>query len=268
MLVDEEEGGDHGSRETCAEGQRHAGGEADLRGHDQEVRQGPEHLRRDGPPPRRARQVPAVLRGRHGRRDRRAGAGRLHRQLHQSLQRRPASGARSRVRVVAAVVVVVLALAVPAAAQIYQWTDTEGVTRYTNDRESIPPEYRERAREIDSPQARPEEPGRVEVPATDPSVIPITGAGPIRTSVSINGVGLTPVLGTGADRTVISPAAFARTGLDTGSSPVVSIIRVPRSAPAREVTVPLLDAAGGGGGAVWGVGAGGRPAGCHRPPRP
>ncbi|PYN64424.1 MAG: hypothetical protein DMD90_13365 [Candidatus Rokuibacteriota bacterium] len=176
--------------------------------------------------------------------DRRAGAGRLHRQLHQSLQRRPASGARSRVRVVAAVVVVVLALAVPAAAQIYQWTDTEGVTRYTNDRESIPPEYRERAREIDSPQARPEEPGRVEVPATDPSVIPITGAGPIRTSVSINGVGLTLVLDTGADRTVISPAAFARTGLDTGSSRVVSIIGVTGSATAREVTVPLLDVAG------------------------
>src|SRR5438128_4955418 len=46
-------------------------------------------------------------------------------------------------------------------------------TLFRSDRESIPPEYRERAREIDSPQARPEEPGRVEVPATDPSVIPI-----------------------------------------------------------------------------------------------
>src|SRR6058998_2786827 len=320
MLVDEEEGGDHGSRETCAEGQRHAGGEADLRGHDQEVRQGPEHLRRDGPPPRRARQVPAVLRGRHGRRDRRtqaqgvrlsqnlarqwlrvlnprphrfveagrrdrradpcpdllrsqsalrrareggdplcraahagrrpharpcaggvaqalqrgpdrrAGAGHLHRQFHQPLQRRPAGGARSRVRVVvAAVVVVLLASAVPAAAQIYQWTDTEGVTRYTNDRESIPPEYRERAREIDSPQARPEEPGRTEAPATDPSVIPITGGA------------LTLVLDTGADRTVISPTAFARTGLDTGGARVVNIIGVTGSATAREVTVPLHD---------------------------
>src|SRR5207247_4480508 len=119
--------------------------------------------------------------------DRRAGAGHLHCQFHQPLQRRPAGGARSRVRVVVAVVVVVLASAVPAAAQIYQWTDTEGVTRYTNDRESITPEYRERAREIDSPQARPEEPGRTAAPATDPSVIPITGRAPIRTRVAING---------------------------------------------------------------------------------
>ncbi len=146
--------------------------------------------------------------------------------------------------VVAAVVVVVLASAVPAAAQIYQWTDTEGVTRYTNDRESIPPEYRERAREIDSPQARPEEPGRTEAPATDPSVIPITGGAPIRTRVSINGVALTLVLDTGADRTVISPTAFARTGLDTGGARLVNIIGVTGSATAREVTVPLLDVAG------------------------
>jgi len=55
---------------------------------------------------------------------------------------------------------------------------------------------------------------------------------------------LTLVLDTGADRTVISPAAFARTGLDTGSSRVVSIIGVTGSATAREVTVPLLDVAG------------------------
>ena len=135
--------------------------------------------------------------------------------------------------VVAAVVVVVLASAVPAAAQIYQWTDTEGVTRYTNDRESIPPEYRERAREIDSPQARPEEPGRTEAPATDPSVIPITGGAPIRTRVSINGVALTLVLDTGADRTVISPTAFARTGLDTGGARLVNIIGVTGSATAE-----------------------------------
>jgi len=138
----------------------------------------------------------------------------------------------------------VLALAPPAAAQLYQWTDADGVTRYTNDRESIPPEYRERAREIGSPHARPEEPDRAETAATNPSVIPITGSGPIRTSVSINGVGLTLVLDTGADRTVISPAALARTGLDTGSARAVNIVGVTGSAMAREVMVPLLDVAG------------------------
>ena len=138
----------------------------------------------------------------------------------------------------------VLALAPPAFAQLYQWTDADGVTRYTNDHESIPPEYRERAREIGSPQARPVEPGQPETPATDPSVIPITGPGPIRASVSINGVGLTLVLDTGADRTVVSPAALARTGLDTGTSRTVNIVGVTGSASAREVVVPLLDVAG------------------------
>jgi predicted aspartyl protease len=142
------------------------------------------------------------------------------------------------------VLLVVLTLAPPAAAQLYQWTDADGVTRYTNDRESIPPEYRERAREIDSPQGRPAEPGRPEPVATDPSVIPITGSGPIRASVSINGVPLSLVLDTGADRTVISPAAIARAGLDTDTARPVNIVGVTGSAAAREVIVPLLDVAG------------------------
>ena len=57
----------------------------------------------------------------------------------------------------AVALLLVLALAPPAFAQLYQWTDADGVTRYTNDHESIPPEYREHAREIGSPQARPVE---------------------------------------------------------------------------------------------------------------
>lgn len=132
----------------------------------------------------------------------------------------------------------------PAAAQLYQWTEEDGIPRYTNDRESIPPAYREGAREIGSPQARPPEPGEPEPPADDPSVIPIAGSGPIRTKVSVNGVGLTLVLDTGADRTVISPAALARTGLELESARAVNIVGVTGTAAAREVTVPLLDVAG------------------------
>lgn len=147
-------------------------------------------------------------------------------------------------RAAVAALFLALASAMPAAAQLYQWTEEDGIPRYTNDRESIPPAYREGAREIGSPQARPPEPGEPEPPADDPSVIPIAGSGPIRTKVSVNGVGLTLVLDTGADRTVISPAALARTGLEIESARAVNIVGVTGTAAAREVTVPLLDVAG------------------------
>ena len=143
-----------------------------------------------------------------------------------------------------AALVLVLTLAAPATAQLYRWTTDDGVPRYTNDLESIPPAYRESAREIGSPQARPFEPGRPEPPAADPSILPFTAGGPIRARVSVNGVPLTLLLDTGAERTVISPAALARTGLDSSGGRAVNILGVTGSAAAREVTVPLLDVAG------------------------
>jgi predicted aspartyl protease len=133
-----------------------------------------------------------------------------------------------------------LGVPTPAAAELWKWTDVENVVRYTNDPAAIPPAQRARAREIGSPRGRPEEP-RAE---TLPNVIPFTAGGPIKAAVHLNGVPLTLILDTGADRTVISPAAAARAGLDVERAGAVQILGVTGSAPAREMAVTRLDVVG------------------------
>ncbi len=128
----------------------------------------------------------------------------------------------------------------PAAGQLYRWTDAEGVERYTNDLATIPPAYRDAGREIGSPQPRPAEPQS----ALAPTVVPFAAGQPIRTAVRLNGVSLTLVLDTGADRTVISPAAAARAGFDSQRSREVHIVGATGTAAAREVVVERLDLAG------------------------
>jgi Aspartyl protease/Domain of unknown function (DUF4124) len=137
---------------------------------------------------------------------------------------------------------VTLLAAGPAAAQLYRWTDDAGVVRYTNDLATIPPAYRDAARDIGSPRPRPPEPGSPEPrPAAGSEVIPFTAGGPILASVSLSGTPLSLMLDTGAERTVIAPAALARAGLDAGRGREVGIVGVTGSAAAREVLVERLD---------------------------
>jgi hypothetical protein len=128
----------------------------------------------------------------------------------------------------------------PATAQLYRWTDDEGVVRYTNDLHAIPPRFRPGATDLGSPQARP--PSAPSAP--DPSVIPFAAGGPIRAPVQLNGVALTLMVDTGADRTVVSPAALARAGIATDAGRPVQIVGVTGGLTAREVTVERLDVAG------------------------
>ena len=139
---------------------------------------------------------------------------------------------------------IVALLAGPAAAELWKWTDTDGVVRYTNDSGVIPAKYRARAVDIGSPTARQAPAPPAVPPAPEPSVLPFTDGGPIKAAVVLNGVPLSLMLDTGADRTVISPAAIARAGLDIESGKAVQIVGVAGSAAAREVVVPLIDVAG------------------------
>ena len=127
-----------------------------------------------------------------------------------------------------------------AAAELWQWTDAEGVVRYTNDPASIPPAFRARARELGSPQARPSEPGL----RVDSIVLPFNAGAPITAAAHLNGVALLLMVDTGADRTMISPAAAARAGLDPAAGREVRIVGVAGRARARELTVERLDIAG------------------------
>jgi Aspartyl protease/Domain of unknown function (DUF4124) len=91
----------------------------------------------------------------------------------------------------------------PAAAQVYYWVDAEGTVHYSTGLESVPEAYRGGARLV----------GGAREPA-GPTRIPFTPGSPIRVSAMIDGRGpVTLVLDTGADRTMISPAALARLGI-------------------------------------------------------
>jgi len=95
-------------------------------------------------------------------------------------------------------------------------------------------------RAIDTPN-----PGPVTAPAPAPSgvVVPYSG-GPLIVDASLNGVALRMLLDTGADRTLISPEALARAGLDASQGTPVQIRGVTGEAQAVLVSVPRLDVAG------------------------
>jgi hypothetical protein len=135
-----------------------------------------------------------------------------------------------------------ITLVSPAWAQLYRWTDAAGTVYYTSDLATIPPAYRDGARDIGAPTPGPSSPPPPPAAAAG-VVIPYTG-GPLVVDALLNGVPLRLLLDTGADRTLISPAAMARAGLDvTGGSPV-HIRSVTGEAIAALVSVPRLDVAG------------------------
>ena len=92
-----------------------------------------------------------------------------------------------------------------AAAQVYHWIDTDGTIHYSTGLDSVPEAYRPRARLLSG--------------ASGPAAvtrIAFTPGTPIRVSALIDGRGpVTLVLDTGADRTLVSPAALARLGIAT-----------------------------------------------------
>jgi len=134
--------------------------------------------------------------------------------------------------------------AVPARGQLWRWTDADGVVRYTNDPSTIPPAHRAGARDVGSPQPRPPAPAGTAPPASDPAVLSYAPGAPITTAARLNGTPLTLLVDTGADRTVLSPAAVARAGYDAAAGRPVRIVGVTGGAEAREVVLERLDVAG------------------------
>ena len=134
-------------------------------------------------------------------------------------------------------------LTTPAAAELYQWTDSAGVRHYTGDLETIPEAYREGARDMGSPRVR-EAPAGDTRRTVDAGVMRFGSGAPVVAPVLINGVALRLMVDTGADRTVISPAAAARTGLAVDAGRSVRILGVAGSATANEMVVTHMDVAG------------------------
>jgi len=111
---------------------------------------------------------------------------------------------------------------------------------YTGDLASIPPEFRDSAELLNAPQPRPIPP-----PVTNEAVgLKVTPGAPITVEARLNGVSLTLIVDTGADRTVISPEVIERAGLAGGPARPVQVIGVTGTSTASLVTLPLLDVAG------------------------
>ena len=93
----------------------------------------------------------------------------------------------------------------PVQAQVYRWVEAEETIHYSTGLESVPEAYRDGARLL-SGAPRP----------VDPTRIAFTPGTPIRVSALIDGQGpVTLVLDTGTDRTMVSPAALERLGIQT-----------------------------------------------------
>ena len=131
-------------------------------------------------------------------------------------------------------------LAAPAAGDLYRWTDAEGTVHYTGDLASIPPTFRDTATPLNTPQARPIPPPT----ANEPVALKVSPGAPITVEARLNGVALTLIVDTGADRTVISPEVIERAGLAGGAGRSVQVIGVTGTSTATLVTLPLLDVAG------------------------
>ena len=129
--------------------------------------------------------------------------------------------------------------ATAAAAQLYRWTDGEGTVHYTADPDTIPPAFRDAAELLSAPQPRP-----TPTPGGEPTELRMSPGAPITVVARLNGVPLTLVVDTGADRTVLSPSAIERAGLDDQSRRPTQIVGATGMTTATLVTVPLLDVAG------------------------
>ena len=111
---------------------------------------------------------------------------------------------------------------------------------YTADLSAIPSTFRDGATLLSAPQARP-------APVLDTSApvsLRVTPGAPITVEARLNGTPLTLIVDTGADRTVISPAAIERAGLAGQAGRSIQVVGVTGTATATLVTLPLLDVAG------------------------
>jgi len=73
----------------------------------------------------------------------------------------------------------VLMLASPAAAALWRWVDSAGVTYYTSERASIPEKYRGAAQEIGVPSAREPQPAASPSTPMAPAASPTGGVVPL-----------------------------------------------------------------------------------------
>lgn len=141
--------------------------------------------------------------------------------------------------------VAICAVVTRADAQVYHWVDDQGVVHYTTGIESVPERYRDGARVLASSPA--------DAPASDAPVlgrtggatIPFVAGQPIVVAAQINGAGpVMLVLDTGADRTMVAPAALLRIGIAASGAYRAEVRGVTGTTQADVVWVSSLEVGG------------------------
>jgi len=131
--------------------------------------------------------------------------------------------------------------AADARAQVYRWVDEQGTIHFSSGLERVPERHRGGARPLQ---------GAVDEPAPGVSGsglarIAFTPGAPILVSVRINGAGpVTLVLDTGADRTLVAPAALRAVGIGPEATARLEVRGVAGTAQAEVVDVSLIEVAG------------------------
>jgi predicted aspartyl protease len=139
---------------------------------------------------------------------------------------------------IALVLAAVAAVAAPAGAQVYRWTDDDGIMYLTTDPSRIPEKYRAKT---DKLEASPREPVDS---LSSGHVMRTTPGSAIYADAHLNGVPVKLLIDTGATRTVIATGVLARAGLDLTKGNPVSMTGVGGAVRAVEIEVPRLDVAG------------------------
>jgi hypothetical protein len=135
--------------------------------------------------------------------------------------------------------VLLMVTTAPAAAQVYRWTDDDGVINLTTDESRIPEKYRDRT---DKLEASPRD--VVDSPSATAPTLQTTPGSALVTDATMNGIPFTLLVDTGAARTVIAPAVLLRAGIDPTRGRPIGLVGVGGSVKAIEVVVPRLDLAG------------------------
>ncbi len=137
-------------------------------------------------------------------------------------------------------------MAPSAHAQLYRWTDDSGETHFGQGPESVPARYRDRARSVGTVEPPSAPSGPVEATVTQGGTrIAFVPGRRITVIARINGRGLVQlVFDTGADRTVIRPAALFGLGVSYRDAPRITIRGVTGTTSAYSVSLEKLEVGG------------------------
>lgn len=127
-------------------------------------------------------------------------------------------------------------------AQVYHWVDDQGTVRYATGPESVPERYRFEAWPVPVPRGPATAEGEPSPRSPAITTVRFTPGAAILVEARINGAGpVTLILDTGADRTVVAPAALWRLGIPTPNTFRAQIKGVTGVSPADAVWVDSLE---------------------------